>query len=160
MLKNDVLRRVRFILDFNDDKMVKVFGLAELEVTREQVKNWLRKDEDPKIQKCRDVELAVFLNGLIVLKRGKKEGAAPEPEKVLTNNLIFRKLMIAFNLKSEDVIEILNLSEFRAGKHELSAFFRKPTHKNYRECKAQILRNFLNGLQIKFRGEMPAKPTP
>jgi uncharacterized protein YehS (DUF1456 family) len=57
------------------------------------------------------------------------------------------KLKIALNLKAEDVLEILGLADFRLSKHELSAFFRKPGHKHYRECKDQILRNFLNGLQ-------------
>jgi len=36
-------------------------------------------------------------------------------------------------------------------KHELSAFFRKPGHKHYRECKDQVFRNFLNGVQLKYR---------
>ena len=55
-------------------------------------------------------------------------------------------------MKSDDVIEIMKLANFSMGKPELSAFFRKPGHKNYRACKAQILRNFLMGLQIKERG--------
>ena len=55
------------------------------------------------------------------------------------------------DLKAEDVIEIIKLAEFAIGKHELSAFFRRPGHKNYRECKDQVLRNFLKGLQIKYR---------
>jgi uncharacterized protein YehS (DUF1456 family) len=62
------------------------------------------------------------------------------------------KLKIALNLKAEDVLEILELAEFRISKHELSAFFRKPGHKHYRECKDQILRNFLQGMQLKYRG--------
>jgi uncharacterized protein YehS (DUF1456 family) len=61
------------------------------------------------------------------------------------------KLKIALNLKAEDVLGILELAEFRISKHELSAFFRKPGHKHYRECKDQILRNFLQGLQLKYR---------
>ena len=61
------------------------------------------------------------------------------------------KLKIALNLKSEDVLEILQLAEFQLSKHELSAFFRKPGHKHYRDCKDQVLRNFLKGLQMKYR---------
>jgi uncharacterized protein YehS (DUF1456 family) len=45
----------------------------------------------------------------------------------------------------------MNLAKFSIGKHELSAFFRKPDHKNYRECKDQVLRNFLKGLELKYR---------
>jgi len=77
----------------------------------------------------------------------------PEPEQRLTNNIIFRKLKIALNLKAEDILEIMKLAGIRISKHELSAFFRKPDHKNYRECKDQILRNFLKGVQIKYRAD-------
>ena len=133
--------------------MMEIFGLANLEVSREQLSQWLKKDKDPDYQRCGDVELAIFLNGLIIKKRGKRDGEQPKPEKRLTNNIIFRKLVIAFNLKAEDVIEVLKLASFSISKHELSAFFRKPDHKNYRVCKAQVLRNFLMGLQIKFRVE-------
>ena len=92
-----------------------------------------------------------FLNGLINEKRGKKEGTQPEVETRLTNNIIFRKLKIALNLQAEDVLDILNLADFKLSKHELSAFFRKPGHKHYRECKDQILRNFLSGMQTRYR---------
>jgi len=44
------------------------------------------------------------------------------------------------------------LADFRLSKHELSAFFRKPGHKNFRECNDQVLRKFLQGLQIQHRG--------
>ncbi len=152
MIKNDVLRRVRYILDFGDSKMMEIFAQAGLEVSREQLSKWLKKDDDPDYQSCKDIELATFLNGLISEKRGKREGEQPKPEKFLTNNVVFKKLLIAFNLRTEDAIEILKLADLRVSKHELSAFFRKPDHKNYRECKAQILRNFLTGLQLKSRG--------
>jgi len=151
MTNNDILRRVRYILDFNDSEMLDICALADLEVTREQLSQWLKKDDDPDYLACKSVELASFLNGLISERRGQKEGEKPKAETSLTNNIIFRKLMIAFSLKSEDVIEILALADLRVSKHELSAFFRKPDHKNYRECKAQILRNFLMGLQMRIR---------
>ena len=151
MLNNDILRRIRYTFNFNDNKMISIFGLADHQVTRAQISDWLKKDDDPTFQKCNDAEFALFLNGLINEKRGKKEGAQPEPEKKLTNNIIFMKLKIALNLKAEDVLQIMDLAEFRMSKHELSAFFRKPGHKHYRECKDQILRNFLIGMQLKYR---------
>lgn len=153
MINNDVLRRVRYILDLSDSKMMNIFAQANLSVSREKLSQWLKKDDDPDYEFCRDGEFASFLTGLIIDKRGKRDGEQPKPEKVLNNNIVLRKLMIAFNLKSEDVIEILSTADLRIGKSELSAFFRKPGHKNYRECKAQILRNFLNGLQLKHRSE-------
>ena len=151
MTNNDVLRRVRYIFDFNDDKMIAIFALTDLEVSREQISKWLKKDDDEDYQSCADVKLATFLNGLIIDKRGKKPGEPAAIETKLTNNLIFRKLKIALDLKDEDILKLLESVDFRLSKHELSAFFRKPGHKNYRECKDQVLRNFLSAVQQKYR---------
>lgn len=153
MTNNDILRRIRYTFDFNDSKMIAIFGLAGLEVTREQISDWLKKDDDPAYKRCNDTQMATFLNGLINEKRGKKEGPQPEPEHVLTNNIMFKKLKIALNLKDDDILSLLELAEFRLGRHELSAFFRKPGHKHYRECKDQVLRNFLKGMQLKYHVE-------
>ena len=151
MTNNDILRRIRYIFDLSDAAMIAIFGLADCTVTREQVSDWLKKEEDPAYQKCSDSQFALFLNGLINDKRGKKEGGQPEPEKRLNNNIILVKLKIALNLKAEDICEIMELANFPVGKHELSAFFRRPGHKHYRECQDQMLRNFLKGLQLKYR---------
>lgn len=151
LTNNDILRRLRYVFDFNDSKMIGLFNLADYPVTREQVSAWLKKDDDPGYLDCSDRELAIFLNGLINKKRGKKDGPQPEPESRLNNNIVFRKLKIALNMKDEDVVAIMELAQFRMSKHELSAFFRKPGHKHYRQCKDQILRNFLKGLQLKYR---------
>ena len=154
MTNNDILRRIRYTFDFSDSKMIAIFGLAEHQVTRGQISDWLKKDDDSAYQKCSDTQLAIFLNGLINDKRGKKEGPQPAPEQRLTNNIIFRKLKIALNLKAEDTLEIMTLADLRISKHELSAFFRKPGHKHYRECKDQILRKFLKGVQLKYRANI------
>jgi uncharacterized protein YehS (DUF1456 family) len=151
MTNNDVLRRLRYTFDFSDSKMIALFAIADVTVTREQISNWLKKEEDPDYKNCSDVQLASFLNGLITDKRGKKEGPQPKPEKSLNNNIVFRKLRIALNLQAEDILDIMALADLKISKHELSAFFRKPDHKHFRSCKDQILRNFIKGLQLKFR---------
>ncbi len=151
MTNNDVLRRIRYVFDFNDTKMISVFGLADHQVTRAQISDWLKKDNDPAHHKCSDTLLATFLNGLITDKRGRKEGLQPEPEQRLNNNIVFMKLKIALNLKAEDVLQIMDLAHFSISKGELGSFFRRPGHKHYRECKDQILRNFLKGIQLKYR---------
>lgn len=151
MNNNDVLRKIRYTFDYNDSKMVSIFKLAEVDVERAQITKWLKRDEDEEFEGIYDKQLAIFLNGFINLKRGKKDGEQPRPEKTLNNNLILRKLKIALNLKDTDVLDLLNSVDFRLGKSELSAFFRKPDHKHFRECKDQVLRNFLHGMQIKFK---------
>jgi len=148
---NDILRRIRYTFDYHESKMVTIFGLADYLVSQEQISDWLKKEDDPAYQNCNDSQLAIFLNGLINDKRGKKDGPQAPPEEKLTNNIIFRKLKIALNLKDEDILEMLGLAGLSISKHELSAFFRRPNHKHYRDCKDQILRNFLKGLQLKYR---------
>lgn len=151
MISNDVLRRIRYAFDFNDSKMISLFGKGGLDVTREQISDWLKRDDDEDFKKCNDIVLASFLNGLIVDRRGRREGEQPKPEKRLSNNIVLRKLTIALNLKAEETLDILKLSSLNISKHELSAFFRKSGHKHYRECKDQVLRNFLTGVQTKYR---------
>ncbi len=156
MKNNDILRRLRYIFDINDSKMISIFGLGDLTVTRAEISDWLKKEDDPVYVKCNDTQLAIFLNGFINEKRGKKDGPQPIPEKRITNNMIFTKLKIALNLKADDVLTILSSADFRISKSELSAFFRKPSHKNYMECKDQILRLFLKGLEVKYHDEVEA----
>ena len=76
---NDVLRRVRYIFDFNDQTMADIFALGGCKANQTEVAAWLARDDDKS-------------------------------------------------------------------KHELSALFRRPDHKNYRECLDQVLRNVLDGM--------------
>ena len=155
MNNNDILRSIRYCFDLSDTQMIAVFGAADYPVTRSQISDWLKKDDDPACQHCSDSQLAIFLNGLINQRRGRQAGPQPEPEERLTNNIVFRKLKIALDLKNEEILEIMGRVDLPVSQHELSAFFRKPGHKHYRPCKDQILRNFLKGLQLKFRPESP-----
>lgn len=153
MNNNDIIRRIRYMFDYGDDKMISLFKLANHKVSREELSNWLKKDKDESFVPIQDRELSIFLNGLIIDKRGKREGPQPEPEDPLTNNMILRKLKIAFNLKSDDILDLFASINKRIGKHELSAFFRRPDHKSYEPCMDQYLRYFLNALQSKHRNK-------
>ncbi|MFT5636498.1 MAG: hypothetical protein ACI89T_001966 [Cognaticolwellia sp.] len=157
LTNNDVLRRLRYTFNFNDQKVIAIFAAGDLTVTREQISNWLKQEDDPAYVNCPDTTFAAFLNGFINERRGKKEGEPAKAEKRLNNNIILTKLKIAFNLKAEDIIEILALANFHLNKPELSAFSRKPDHKNYRECKDQVLRNLLQGIDKKFHVQRRAK---
>ncbi|MBU1566037.1 MAG: DUF1456 family protein [Proteobacteria bacterium] len=151
MNNNDILRSIRYTLDLGDSKMIGIFKLADYHITREQVCDWLKKDDDPTMKNCTDTELALFLNGLINDRRGKKEGPQAEAEKRINNNIVLRKLKIAFDLTGEGMLKIIGLAGLHMSTHELSALFRRPDHKHYRPCKDQILRNFLKGLRIHLR---------
>ena len=41
------MRRIRFIFDFSDSKMIELFALADEKVTRAQISDWLKKDDNP-----------------------------------------------------------------------------------------------------------------
>ncbi len=154
MTNNDIIRRIRYIFDYSDDKMIEIFAQAECEISRTEICDLLRKDNEEDYKDCTDVLLAIFLNGLINEKRGKREGKQPIPETNLSNNAVFIKLKIALDLKAEDIMSIMDAIEYPIRKHELTSFFRKPEHRNYRRCKGQVLRNFIKGLKNKYR------PTP
>lgn len=151
MTNNDILRRVRYTFDLKDSTVIDILALADTEVTAEQVAGWLKREDDDGFLKMKDVEMVAFLNGFINFKRGKRDGAQPPLEERLNNNMVLQKLKIALNLQAEGVLHLLELADFRLSKHELSAFFRKPSNKNYRECKDQILRKFLLGMQLQAR---------
>lgn len=153
MTHNDVLRRIRYIFDLNDNHMIEVFACADHTVTREQICAWLKQETDPGYQEIDDMQMAIFLNGWINARRGRREDNQPGPEGHLTNNMILMKLRIALNLQSEDILTLLEETGLIFSKHELTALFRKPGHKHYRRCEDQVLRNFLKGLQQRFRDD-------
>lgn len=154
MTNNDILRRIRYLFDFSDLKMIALFKLANYDVGKTDVSDWLKKENDPLLKEITDKELAIFLNGLIIEKRGKREGPQPEPEDPLNNNMILRKLKIALDLKTDDILDLFALLDIKISKPELSAFFRNSDHKSYRPFKDQYLRNFLNALQTKYKNKL------
>ncbi|EAQ52411.1 hypothetical protein BCU71_12200 [Vibrio lentus] len=148
MTNNEILRRIQHALNLKNAQIIKAIEQADVTVAHDQVINWLKDDNDKSCSKMKDKELAVFLNGFINLKRGKKEGVQPKPEVALTNNMIFMKLRIALNMKAEDVLDILEVVGISLSKYEIGAYFRKPENKNYKVCEDQLLCDFLNGVQF------------
>ena len=150
---NNVLRRVRYTFDLDDGEMIRVFKLGGQEVTRAEVSDWLKRDDDEAFVALDDRGLATFLNGFIVRQRGRRDGPQPKPESELNNNLILVKLRIALNLQADEVLDLICSDSLEFSRHELSALFRKPGHKHYRECLDQVLRNFLQGMQDHFKSD-------
>lgn len=151
MRNNVILRQLRYIFDLNDAEMIEVFAQADVDVTRSDVSDWLKTEDHNDYAVISDYQFATFLNGFINLKRGKKEGPQHVPEGRLNNNIIFRKLKIALAYKDTDIIAAFAKANMRISKPEISALFRNPKQKQYRECEDQFLRNFLHGLQLTFR---------
>ena len=154
MINNDVLRSIRYMLDLGDAQVLEIAQLADpgLVLDRDSVHAFLKKEDAEGFAECPDRVLAHFLDGLVLHRRGRNENAPPRPvEKRITNNLVLKKLRVAFELKDEDMHEIFDAVGFPVTKPELSALFRQPAHRNFRPCGDQMLRNFLRGLALRVR---------
>ncbi len=127
--------------------MIDLYAKGGEPVSRAEVSDWLKKEEDEAFDVVIDENLATFLNGVIVNYRGKKDGQTPVAEVKLDNNIILRKLKIAFNFKAEEIVYLMKLGGQKVTTTELSAFFRNPKHAKYKPLNDQYLRNFLNGFQ-------------
>jgi uncharacterized protein YehS (DUF1456 family) len=90
---------------------------------------------------------------MIVHLRGRDDSLAPRPvEKRISNNVVLKKLRVAFELKDVDMHQVFVDAGFPVSKPELSALFRQYGQKNFRQCGDQMLRNFLKGLTLRVRG--------
>ena len=155
MINNDVLRSVRYMLDLGDAHVANLIAMADpsVELEREEVQAYLRRDDEPGFAPLSDRLLGLFLDGLVIHCRGPREDAAPRaPEKRVNNNAVLKKLRVAFELKDVDLRAIFEAAGHPISKPELSALFRQPGHKNFRLCGDQLLRYFLRGLTLRVRG--------
>ncbi|KRA35762.1 hypothetical protein ASD68_05100 [Rhodanobacter sp. Root627] len=155
MINNDVLRAIRYMLDLSDAKVAQLVNLADptVELEREQVQAYLKKEGESGYEECSNQVLVLFLDGLVVQRRGRDESQPPRPpEKRVTNNVVLKKLRVAFELKDVDMHQILESAGMPVSKPELSALFRQSDHKNFKLCGDQLLRNFLKGLTMRVRG--------
>jgi uncharacterized protein YehS (DUF1456 family) len=147
MTHNDVLRSLRYLLHVRDAQMAEIFRLGKHEISATDVGPLLKAEDEPGYKECSHQAMAHFLNGLVLHKRGVDPNRPPQPIEVpVTNNVVLKKLRVAFQLKDDDIIALLAKTGLRVSKAELGAFCRRPDHRNYRECKDQFLRNLFKGM--------------
>ena len=155
MANNDVLRSIRDALIIDDAGMIEIFKESGREIGQSTLAALLKTEEEDGYIPCSDPILGFFLDGLIVHKRGKQDGAsvpAAKPAASLTKNTIIKKLRIALDLKEEDMISIFIAARIEISKNDLGALFRKEGNKHYKECSEQIFKGFLEGLALRYRG--------
>ncbi len=155
MINNDVLRSIRYMLDLSDNKVIEVIQLADpgFAIDKDDVRAFLLREDEPGYQACTDRVMAHFLDGLVIHRRGRDESLPPRPvEKRINNNVVLKKLRVAFQLTDVDMHKAFADAGFPVSRPELSALFRQPGHKNFRLCGDQLLRNFLKGLTLRVRG--------
>lgn len=155
MNHNDRLTRLRYALDIRDIDMIKIFEFGGVTVTKEEVREMLKKkDEENYEMELTDENFERFLNGMIISQRGPREGNEEpifELHKGNANNLLLKKLKIALSLTSDDMLNLLDEAGVRVSKGELSAILRKEGHRNYKPCGDRYARNFLKGVMLRYR---------
>ncbi|MFZ4714954.1 MAG: DUF1456 family protein [Bacteriovoracaceae bacterium] len=151
MINNDVLRSVRYMLKVNESKLIDIVKLAGGDVLLPDMISYLKREDEEGFKACPQEVMSHFLDGLIIFKRGKDENRPPPPFELPTNNVVLKKLRVAFELKDDDIVVFMEKSGLKVSKTEISALFRKFGHVNYRECGDQFLRQFLKGLTSRVR---------
>ena len=152
MDNNFILKKIRYALDLNDFKLIDIFKLGGITLSRDEVCSLCAKDGDDNYRLCDSKTLEAFLNGLIIYRRGKQNDGGELPAHIeLDNNQILRKLRIALNYKDSDMLAVLKLDGMEFSKNQLSALFRAKDNHHYQPCKDQLLRKFLQGLVKKYR---------
>jgi len=153
MANNEKLRSIRDALKLEEATMIQIFRAAGREVGQSTIASFLKTEDEDDYIPCSNPIMGFFLDGLIIHNRGKKEGSpapAEKPLAELSNNAILKKLRIALDLKEDDLAGIFKLAGIVLTKHELTALFRKPGHKHYKECTDQLLRGFIKGVALRF----------
>ena len=149
MTTNQILKKLQTILGADEAQMHHIFTLGEYELPKERVTGYLSEEGDKAFLDCGYEALGHFMDGLIVHKRGPSDKKSESGEVIqLDNNLILKKLRIAYELKEVDLYAIFHAVEIDISKTELNALFRKVGHKNYRTCPNSILELFLDGLEV------------
>jgi uncharacterized protein YehS (DUF1456 family) len=155
MTNNYILRNVRYALNLKDSEMLEIFRISQQEIDSVTLDAFLKKEDEQGHIVCSDKLMGLFLDGLIVMRRGRIEGQSDRATNTvtsMTNNAILKKIRIALELKEEDMLNIFELGTVDISGPELTALFRKPGHKHYKECGDQFLRYFLKGLAVWFKG--------
>jgi len=144
---NDILFKLKTALSIDNENMIKAYALADYEMTEERLGHILKRRQDKDYEEATYEELGVFLDGLVLLKRGPSDKVANDDEAVaLTNNLILKKVRVAMELKEAELVILFALGEATLTKRQIGSLFRKEGGKNFKECSDELLMAFLEGL--------------
>ena len=94
MNNNDILRRMRYALDISNPGMTDIFKLSGCNLELPTLLKLLKKEEEDEFISCSNPMLSFFLDGLIIHKRGPREGAdgqPPKPDASFNNNAILKE---------------------------------------------------------------------
>ncbi|WP_024955609.1 DUF1456 family protein [Sulfurospirillum arcachonense] len=148
MTNNYILTSIMQSLKLSKVDVLKSYKLVDKKIVQEDVDDILREASDEKFILLSDEGFELFLNGFIAYKRGPSDKKAGKKQKIyFSNNIILKKLKIALDLKDEDLIQIFANDGLEITKSQLSAYFRRDGHVNYRKCSDTLLKRFIKGCE-------------
>jgi len=151
-----ILHKIRTALRIDEETMLHIYALEKYPMEKKRLKAILKKPSAKGHESADYEELGVFLDGLIRLRRGEPKNPPPEDAEIeLDNNLVFKKLRIALELKDMDLEMIFEMGERALGRARLRDLLRNPAHPKYLPCSDAVLSDFLLGLE-EFWADMPA----
>jgi len=152
---NDILYKIQKALNLSQEEMLEAYKLADYKMEATHLDSLLKRRQEEGSKLCSYEELGVFLDGLVILKRGPSPKKQNDEAVELTNNLILKKLRIALELKEAETEIIFSLGEAELSKQQLASLFRKEGHKNFKECSDELLMAFLDGMdEFYYVGDM------
>ena len=146
MTNNYILSTIMNSLKLNKVDILKSYKLADKKITQDDVDDILREPSDEKFILLSDEGFELFLNGFIAYKRGPSDKKVKKQKIYFSNNIILKKLKIALDLKDEDIVAIFENDGLEITKSQLTAYFRRDGHINYRKCSDSLLKRFIKGL--------------
>ena len=152
MTNNEVMISVRYTLEIKNKEVVEMIKAGGVELSVLDVVDIFKNEEEEGFAECPPETIHAFLDGLILARRGPNDGPAQISSTAqINNNMILRKLRVAFDMRDIDVVDTLDGVGFTVSKSGICALFRAPTHRHYMECGDQFLCIFLKGLTRHFR---------
>lgn len=157
MTSNQILKAIIVAELMDKREVTHLLSQRDIDLSLSDVDRILLTAYEPKYLPLPDYVLLTLLDEFIVYKRGPRDDQeSPTISKTakLAFNEVLKKLRVAFNLHEQDVREALKLATIELSKSDLAALFRKANHPLYKECDADLLNDFIEGLGllIKSRG--------
>ena len=156
MLHNNHLKKLKHIFELEDTNVLEVLQIIKPDTSLQTVESYLSDQSADNFLSLGHEDMRAFLDGLIISSRGESEKGIPKPDGAdLSNNDILKKLRIALNLLEEDIYDVFDTGNLALGPTELKGIFHKAGHKSFKPCTDQMLKSFLEGLEIMYHRETP-----
>lgn len=79
MTNNDILRSLRYLLDISDARVVEIIGLADQEVSLQEVAAWLAREDEEATTPAATGAWPVFSTGWSTPCAARTRAARPSP---------------------------------------------------------------------------------